>query len=263
MPLAGAEAGRGRLYLWPSVEVPPGEWPDDLLEDAAMALGEVWAIAWERGIPGGPDGARLKVMAEDVVLEHLGAPLVVADGVGVMLLRDGVRGEPSAVRDALLRIFGPAPLWLAHGAGYDSFDGLRAALNRTTDAVREARAGREGRYVVEVSGRGLDALLDNPRLADHLSDYAKYVLGPLIERDEESGSSLTETLCCVLASCSTAEAAHRPYVHENTVRYRVRTAQRVLDGDLASPKDRTAISLAAFVWLRHEQRPGPQPEPPP
>lgn len=221
-------------------------------------------MAWRTGVPGGSDGARLKVLAEDVVLEHLGAPLAVMDDVGVMLLRDGVRGEPSAVRDALLRYFGPDPLWLAHGAGYDSFDGLRASLNRTTNAAREAREAREGRHLVEVSGRGLDALLDNPRISDHLSYYARDLLGPLIERDEQTGSSLTETLCCVLASGSPAEAARRLYVHENTVRYRVRTAQRLLEGDLSAPKDRTAISLAAFVWLRHRQQSWtPRPEPAP
>lgn len=155
---------------------------------------------------------------------------------------------------ALLRYFGPAPLWLAHGASYDSFEGLRPSLRKTMDAAREARKERDGRHVVEVGGRGLDALLDNPRLSGELSDFADNVLGPLLERDEAAGSRLTDTSCRALASGSTAETAKSLFVHENTVRYRVRRAERILDADLASPEDRAAMSLAAFVWLRRHER---------
>jgi DNA-binding PucR family transcriptional regulator len=196
------------------------------------------------------------MLAEELVLDQLGAPLTVLDDVGVVLLRERARREPSSVRDELLRYFGPAPLWLVHGAGYDSFEGLRDALRQTITAARNARRDLDDRYVLEVHSRGLDSLLENAGLSDELLGFASNMLGPLTNHDEKTGSRLTETLCYTLALGSAAEAARRLFVHANTVRYRMRRAEQVLGHDLSSPKDRVAMTLAAFVWLRHNEQGG-------
>jgi hypothetical protein len=212
--------------------------------------GEAWAFCWEEDTFGGAGGARLKMLAEDIVLDRLKAPLTFLGETAVLLLRDPAPESPERVRDALLSFFGPAPVWLAHGAGYDSFASLRDALRGAVSSVEEAR--REGDpYVLKVGGRGgLDGLLENPKLADEIARFAEGMLGPLVAYDAARDASLTETFCHALALGSTAEAARLLFVHENTVRYRVRRAQEILGSDLGSPKEKTAMTLAALVWLR-------------
>ncbi len=106
----------------------------------------------------------------------------------------------------------------------------------------------------EVAGQGLDGLLENPKLSNELEEFARGALGPLLAHDADNNSRLTQTLCLTLVKGQEA-AAKRLFVHANTVRYRVKRAAQVLGADLDSPKERTALSLAALVHLRqHDGR---------
>lgn len=217
--------------------------------------GEVWAVSWEPGSTPDGDSARLAMLAEDLVLDLLGDPLVSLDeGVGVVLLRERARGhkhtEPSAVRDALLRYVGPGPLWLVHGVAYDSFGDLHEALDQAIGVVKRLREAGSEPFVSEVDSCGLDGLLEHSRISEDLSAFARRMLKPLLDHDAGTGSKLTETFCLTLTLGSPAKAAEHLYVHENTVRYRMGRAQKLLGRDLSLPKERTALALSAFSWLR-------------
>ncbi len=217
--------------------------------------GEVWAVSWEPGSTPDGDSTRLAMLAEDLVLDLLGDPLVSLDeGVGIVLLRERARGhkhaEPSAVRDALLRYVGPGPLWLVHGVTYDSFGDLHEALDQAIGVVKRLRETGSEPFVSEVDSCGLDGLLEHSRISEDLSTFARRMLKPLLDYDAGNGSKLTETFCLTLTLGSSAKAAGRLYVHENTVRYRMGRAQKLLGRDLSLPKERTALTLSAFSWLR-------------
>ncbi len=213
--------------------------------------GEVWAVAWEKQAGSDGNQLRLKMLAEDVVLDLQDSPFIVLDDdIGVLLLKDHTRKNPSHLRDELLKIFGPAPLWLVHGARYNSFEGLENALLQSVKAIRRVRQEDDESYISEVNGEGLDSLLENPRLSEDLFAFADSLLAPVLAYDEEHGTQLAETLCLSLLLDSTEEVSRRLYVHANTVRYRTRRAEEILDRDLTLPKERVAANLAAFVWLR-------------
>lgn len=217
--------------------------------------GEVWAIAWGSKTIASADQTRLRMLAEDTVLDQLGSPFVVLDdGIGISLLKGPVRREPSAIRDELLKYFGPAPLWLVHGATYDSFDSLEDALLRTIRLIKEIRRNGDGRYILEVNSWGLDSLLENPKLSEEMAAFASNLLEPLLTYDRNTKSQLTETFCLALTLGSYEEAARRLFVHANTVQYRMRRAKQILGRNPDLPEERVAMSLAAFVWLRHHAR---------
>jgi len=213
--------------------------------------GIVWAVAWTRETIQDTEQIRLKSLLEDIALNLMGSPLIfLDDDVGVFLLGRPSCKEPSAVRNELLKVFGPAPLWLVYGTTYDSFDGLKRSLLQATMAVKSARSEENQNYVLEANSMGLDSLLSNPELSDKLDTFAKNLFKPLLAHDSGTGSPLTETLTLVLTLGSVVEAAKRLYVHPNTVRYRVRRAEQILNRTLDSPTDRTALNVAAFVWSR-------------
>lgn len=216
--------------------------------------GEVWAIAWSPGPERDPGKTRKEMLAEDIGLDQLGSPLISLDGnVGVFLVKGDPEARPSAVRDELLKSFGPDPLWLVHDASYESLQGLKEALIQAIGIAEKSRDDGEQRYVAEVKGWGLDSLLEHPRISEELAAFGEGILAPLVTYDHERGSRLTETFCLSLTLDSTSEAAQRLYVHENTVRYRVRRAAQILGRDPGSPKERVTLGLAAYVWLRSRQ----------
>lgn len=213
--------------------------------------GEVWAIAWDPGQAENTEQTRLRMLAEDVALDQLGSPLVVLDGgIGVFLLKEPARIKPSSVRDEILKYFGPSPLWVVHGAVYDSFDGLEEALVHTIELIKVIRREGDRRYISEVNSWGLDSLLENPKLSDEIAAFADNLLRPLLTYDKNTGTQVTETFCLALALGSYDEVARRLFVHANTIQYRMRRAKQILGRDPNLPKERTALSLAAFVWLR-------------
>lgn len=166
--------------------------------------GEVWAIAWE--LLDEPGQTRREMLAEDIGLDELGSPLVTLGGnTGVFLLKGEPRTGASAVRDELLKCFGPARLWLVHGAAYHSLAGLDTALTQSVGVVERARREGEERYVCEVSGRGLDSLLEHPRVSAEIQAFSDNLLAPLTDYDRDHGSRLTETFCLAQTLGSTAE----------------------------------------------------------
>ena len=226
--------------------------------------GEVWAVSWEPGSTPDGDSARLAMLAEDLVLDLVGDPLVSIDeGVGVVLLRERARGrkhaEPSAVRDALLRYVGPGSLWLVHGVAYESFGDLHEALDQSIGVAKRLRETGSEPFVSEVDSCGLDGLLEHSRISEDLSAFARRMLKPLLDHDAGNGSKLTETFCPTLTLGSPRKAAERLYVHENTARYSMGRAQKLLGRDLSLPKERTALTLSAFSWLRSASEDVPHP----
>ncbi|WP_431868835.1 PucR family transcriptional regulator [Nocardiopsis eucommiae] len=78
--------------------------------------------------------------------------------------------------------------------------------------------------------------------------FTEAVLGPVVEHDARNGTDLAHTLLHYLdSSAHVEETARELGVHRNTLRARLRTAERVLGRDLGDPRTRlelwTALSL--------------------
>ena len=217
--------------------------------------GEVWALAWTGETVESANYSQVKLLVQDVALDQLGSPLILMeDDVGVFLLAGPAHKEPSAVRDVLLRVFAPAPLWLVHGAVYDSFEGLRGSLLRAVTTVKRLRQENNEQYVSDFGSLGLHSLLADPEVSENLTSFANDLLEPLLAYDSDKDSQLTETLALALTVGSTEQVANRLHVHPKTIRYRIRRAEEILGKDLNSPTDRTALSMAAFIWTSRQRK---------
>ncbi|GAA1026372.1 MULTISPECIES: PucR family transcriptional regulator [Amycolatopsis] len=78
-----------------------------------------------------------------------------------------------------------------------------------------------------------------------LAPFTAAVLGPLREHDRRTGGELVPTLRCYLDADGNLETTARELgVHRNTVRTRLRTAERVSQRRLDRPRDRLELWLA-------------------
>jgi len=195
--------------------------------------------------------AHKRMIAESVVLDSLKSPLLFFDDdTAVVLLEGQAPRHPSKVRDALLKHCGAPPFWIVHGGRYHSLHDLKMTLTHTISLAQKARREEYEEYLLDIYTFGLDSLLENPRLAEDLDAFASKLLTPLIEHDEAHGSHLTETFVQAQMLGSARAVADRLGVHVNTIRYRLHRAEDILGTEQASPKEQTAMALAAFAWTR-------------
>jgi DNA-binding PucR family transcriptional regulator len=106
--------------------------------------------------------------------------------------------------------------------------------------------------LLDIHTPGLDSLLENPRLAEDLRAFATRLLAPLTEYDIARGSNLTTTFVLAQTLGSAQAVADQLALHVNTVRYRLHKAEEILGTEQASPKEHTALALAAFIWKNCE-----------
>lgn len=211
--------------------------------------GNVWAVTWERGEEETEEN-RLTAIAEDASLECLGATMTFSDDIGVIFMHEEAGFSPSDFRDELLKRLGLfRPMWLLHGAAYSSPETMQQTVQLAVDVVAKARKKKSKRYLMRVGSLGLDDLLKHPVLRSKIQELASNLLSPLLEYDEKHRSDLTGTLALALTSSSREEVAKKLYVHPNTVRLRLKQAEKVLQRDLTCPEERMIFGLSAFAWL--------------
>ena len=289
----------GKVYLWPSVPLPPPAWADffaDLViacnlviarEETALdslarqreqwlrALlqgksvqqsetdgyrlglpiehGQIWVIAWPAQSMSAAKAARKRMIAESITLDNLKSPLLFYDDdTGVLLLDEHAPQQPSRIRDALLKHCAPLPLWIVYGTRYHSLLDLKMTLSHAISLARKARREKYSDYLLDIHTPGLDSLLENPRLAEDLRAFATRLLDPLTSHDAARGTHLTTTFVLAQTLGSAQAVADQLAVHVNTIRYRLHKAEEILGIDQASPKEQTALALAAFIWKSYE-----------
>jgi sugar diacid utilization regulator len=213
--------------------------------------GQLWVIAWpaQKMLP--RQAARKRMLAEDIALDQLKSPLLFfGDDIGVILLDEQVEREPSKLRDALLTLFAPHPLWIVYGAHYHSLHDLKTVLMHSISLAQRARREGDSEYLLDIQTPGLESLLANPRLIDDLRQFATKLLTPLLEYDKSKGTDLTTTFVLAQMLGSTQAVSDELDVHVNTIRYRLHKAEDVLGIEEVSPKERIAWGLASFIWMK-------------
>lgn len=217
--------------------------------------GQLWVIAWPKEFFQSARTARKRIVAESVILDSLKSPLIfLDDDIAIVLLEEQTTQKPSKVRDSLLKHCDPHPLWIVHGARYHSLSELKMTLTHSISIARKARCEEHTHYLLDIYAFGLDSLLENPRLTEDLNAFARKMLTPLLEYDATTSSHLTETFVLAQTLGSAQSVAAHLSVHVNTVRYRLHRAEDILGIEQTSPKEHTAMALAAFTWQRFQNK---------
>lgn len=211
--------------------------------------GQLWVLAWSAESAQELKTTRKRMNVENVILEILKSPLLfLGKDLAVILLEKQAVASASRVRNALLQFGVAMPFWIVQGGQYHSFLDLKVVLTRAISLAQKARREKYSEYLLDIATFGLDSLLANPGLTQELSTFAIRLLAPLLEYDSQNRSHLTETLVLTRTLGSAQAVAEQLAVHVNTIRYRLHRAEDILGKDQTSPKEQTAITLAAFIW---------------
>lgn len=115
-----------------------------------------------------------------------------------------------------------------------------------------ARLGRPGQ-IIRHDDLGVLGLLLDARRPELLGDFVERTLGPAIHHDSRYASGLISTLRTYLdCSCDYAESARRLYVHQNTIKYRLRRIEELCDLRLRNPSDLVAVRVATLALTLRE-----------
>lgn len=109
-----------------------------------------------------------------------------------------------------------------------------------------------GDGVVDVRNLGFYRVLLTATRPEELARFSREVLGKLADYDARRGADLIPTVRTYLRTdCSVKDAAEALVVHPNTVRYRLRRVEDLLEISLANEADRLQLNLALMIASLH------------
>lgn len=109
------------------------------------------------------------------------------------------------------------------------------------------QAGRRDR-VVSLESIGAYRLLLQVKRPQELQAFAESTLGTVHSYDGRQQTNLAATLCCYMANrCNVSETAKELHVHPNTVSYRLRRVEKLMEVDLNAPETLLHLQLAFMI----------------
>jgi DNA-binding PucR family transcriptional regulator len=161
--------------------------------------------------------------------------------------RDVAARFADSVRRDVPRYLGGQTASVAIGPWAERAEGLPRSYRIARGALELAQRDSADR-TVSLEDLGVYGLLLSVRDLDELVAFADRTLTPLREYDERKGSDLLITLRRYLDhACRAAATADALVVHPNTVAYRIRRIEQLLDADLTRPEVQLRLQLAFVV----------------
>lgn len=211
--------------------------------------GEVWILTWakETELP-----INVKIQFEELALKRLRRKILFSNHFALILLDSTKeKPDPELFRNELLEIF-PTKIRLIFGATYDSFADLKEALDASLKWADNALKEESSNFTLEIKRTGLDILYKKGRIRQELEVFAVEILQPILDYDKKHHTTFTETLVYHYLLQSPEEVARQLFIHKNTVLYRVKRAKDILDINTEIPKNRIALELAAYQWIKQD-----------
>ena len=177
------------------------------------------------------------------------SPMATRTGQVLTLL---ARHDAPAARRVAQRITGEARERGIAAVCFVSAPGTSADVHRLiAEAERLAALGRHLRpldSVVDAGAVGMYAVLLEAADPRRLAEWADRLLGPLVAYDEAHSASLVTTLEAYLQEWGhLAACAARIFIHPNTLKYRLRRIQEILEVDPRDPLVRTDLLFACYA----------------
>lgn len=208
---------------------------------------------------GNLDGATSETIGYEEVTSRLSAafqttlsgrrprPVIGAVGDSIVVLLPATRAE-DAMRELVVqaRKLSDGSVRCVVGGPLQSLSDLQPKLAVATRAA--ALVTVSSPEIVHLSDFGVYGLLLESGTGDSMVQFARTILGPVLDADRRRDSELLKTVRTWLrTNLSVGDTAKKLFVHPNTVRNRLKSVAKLTRLDLESPGDLASLSLALMV----------------
>lgn len=130
------------------------------------------------------------------------------------------------------------------GRYYPGYEGISRAYREAVEAFEIGPQIHGPGTRTCYADLGIYRLLSHRALADEMEAFFAETIGPLLDSDHASGGALLQTLTVFLETGGNhRETAKRLYLHHNTVRYRMKSIERLCDVNLKREHDRLNLTI--------------------
>jgi DNA-binding PucR family transcriptional regulator len=181
----------------------------------------------------------------DAVVD-LGVSSLLVSRVGVVVMISPADGGWSALQRAAGAALGPgASCRVGVGGVAKSPADLPQSHRQAQFALSLQRQSGGPAQVTMFDDLGIYGLIADIPDPSAVSDMIGRWVGPIIDYDEEHGTSLVETLACYLEHGGNYDATAKSLIiHRSTLRYRLQRLREISGHDLANPDTRFNLQLA-------------------
>lgn len=135
------------------------------------------------------------------------------------------------------------------GNGYEELNLMKESFNEAKMVIESLKFEGAKQVVKKYSDIGIYSLIfsiDNKKI---LENYCKQVIGPIIEKTKKSKEvSYIEILDMYLnENCNLTLAAEKLYLHRNTLTYRIKKIEQLLNCNLHNFEDCLRIKMALYI----------------
>lgn len=119
------------------------------------------------------------------------------------------------------------------GDYYNDLNKMKQSLKEAELALKKIKITKLKNSILEYKNMGVYQLLFSIEDNESLKNYCKNTLNPIIKYDNINNSQLVETLELYLdENCNITTTSEKLFLHRNTLRYRVKKIEELLDLDL-------------------------------
>ncbi|MDU4959109.1 MAG: PAS domain-containing protein [Sporomusaceae bacterium] len=139
----------------------------------------------------------------------------------------------------------------------ETFWKLAKVYEQARLAVTWGQKLRPGQQIHHYLDNGVFQFFPAVRNTEHVQDFVERTLGRLEQYDQQHGTDLMDTLIKILQVNNLQEVARQMYTHRQTVLFRKRRIEEILDISLNDFEARLAIGMALKLRQGFDAKPAP------
>jgi PucR family transcriptional regulator, proline-responsive transcriptional activator len=135
------------------------------------------------------------------------------------------------------------------GNGYEELSLMKDSFNEAKIVIESLKCEGASQVIKKYNDIGIYSLIFNIENKKILESYCKQVIGPILEKTKKNKEiSLVEILdTYLIENCNLTIAAEKLYLHRNTLTYRIKKIEQLLNCNLHNFEDCLKIKMALYI----------------
>jgi len=135
------------------------------------------------------------------------------------------------------------------GNGYEDLGSMKDSFNEAKIVIESLKCEGASQVIKKYNDIGIYSLIFNIENKKILESYCRQVIGPILEKNKKNKEiSLVEILdTYLIENCNLTIAAEKLYLHRNTLTYRIKKIEQLLNCNLHNFEDCLKIKMALYI----------------